>query len=211
MADVALGSQTTVPLPLQGGDKFPIARGANGYDVPLQDLSNWLGDAVGNSVTADQALTANATTYMNNSQISVPTGFRLAVKNGARWHGTVTKTAAGTAVKSLVVKVGTNGSAADTTLLTFALPAGTAVVDTGYFEINVTVTTIGAAAVIRGTLIFTHNLATTGLMTQNQAVVYATSATFNSDVDSLIFGLAFVAGVAEAWTVKQLMGEGKGF
>jgi hypothetical protein len=209
MADLTGSTATIATPPLDGTEKLLASDTGVDVVVTVRQVAAYVGDALGNESVAAQSPPAAATTYLIGSDILVPTTERVKVGTIFRWHGIVTKTAAGTLASSILVKCGINGSTADATLLTFALPAGTAVIDTGYLEINVTIRVIGATATLHGSLLFTHNLATTGLIIQNQSVEQATSGTFNSAVDVLRFGLAFTAGTSQAWTFQSLFGEAK--
>lgn len=209
MADLKI-SQATADVTLTGTEELPMNNGGVSSKTTVEAIRAYTGEGLGNQSTADQSPAAAATTYIIGSDVLVPSGRTVAVGTIFRWHGCVTKTAAGTAAKSMLVKVGTAGTTADATILTFSLPAGTAVADTGYFEINVTVRVVSATVgVIIGTCLFTHNLATTGLITSNQVVLNVLSGSFNNTTNLLRYGLAFTAGTSEAWTFKQVFAAAK--
>lgn len=197
-------STATLGAALDGTELLGMTQGGNDRSLTSRMIAAYVGEGLGNQSIANQACPAASTTYLTNSNNIVPTGERVKVGTVFRWHGTMTKTAAGTAANSILVKIGTAGTSADATILTFTLPAGTAAADTGYFEINVVVRVIGASAVINGTCLVTHNLATTGIININQVVLNVTSSTFNSNVDLLNWGLAFTSGTSVAWTFTQI-------
>ena len=115
----------------------------------------------------------------------------------------VTKTAAGTATPIINIRIGTNGTTADTARLTFTFGAGTAAVDTGIFEVLVVFRTVGSgtSAVVQGITRLTSNLTTTGLSNAVKARV-ATSAGFNSTTASLKIGASYNGGASAAHTIQ---------
>jgi hypothetical protein len=157
-----------------------------------------------NSSTADQSPGAGATTYLTGSNLTIPGG-GLHAGTQFIWHLSATKTAAGTAACSFLVKYGTNGSTADTTEITLAGPTNTAAIDTGQFTIILTVRSVNAATgTWTGNLSLTHSLATTGLSNTGSFAATSTSASFNDTVAGSIIGLAFTSGAAEAYTFQQV-------
>lgn len=202
-------SADTLGSALTGAELFGMSQGGADRSLTARMIAAYIGEGLGNQSTADQSPGAGATSYLTGSDILVPDAERIRVGTIFRWHGIMTKTAAGTAASSLLVKAGVNGTTADATIATFTLPAGTAAVDTGYFEINGIVRAIGASATMQLSCLFTHNLATTGLITANQAILQALSSAFASTTNLLKFGLAFTAGSSQAWTYKQIFAAAK--
>lgn len=204
-------SALPVAADLTGAEAFALVQGGATKQGSARQIAKYIGDAIQNQNFVAQSPAAAATTYLTGSNLLIPTGERVKVGSYGRWRGTITKTAAGLAAKSFQIKWGTLGTTGDTTILTLALPVGTAVADEGDWEIVGGFTAIGAgvAAVFRATLRVNHRLITTGLINVQESVVSGTSAGFNSDVDLSILGLAFVAGTAEAWTFTYLTAEGK--
>lgn len=199
--------------------EFPVNEGGVSKKLTLAQIRALVGAQVwvpNQAPTASQSPAANATTYLTGSNIAIPAS-GLQLESRFRWTFPVTKTAAGTAAKSLLVKLGTTGTTADATILTFALPVGTAVADTGFCRLETVIRgPLGAACVMQGYCDFVHNIgsvaatATTGLINVARLLLLATSAGFNSGTAGLICGLAFTAGVSEAWTIPQLNAESIG-
>jgi hypothetical protein len=160
-----------------------------------------------NASVADQTVNANSTALLTGSALAIPAG-RLRVGTELRWRLCLSKTAAGTNSNSFIVQLGTTGSLSDADLLTFALPAGTAVIDTGIIEIVVTVRgPLGASCVARGSLSLIHNLSATGLATIPCVVLCVTSATFNSAVDNLIASVVCNTAPSTVLTFQQVNAE----
>jgi hypothetical protein len=137
--------------------------------------------------------------------MAIPVG-KLRVGTRFIWRIDVTKTAAGTAARNWFIKLGTAGSTADATILTFASALGTAVVDTAYIEIMVTIKgPLSASCVARGMFRMKHKLAVTGFSTlaQHEELVDVTSGTFDATTANLIVGLAVTTGASEVLTVQQ--------
>ena len=158
-----------------------------------------------NSSTADQALTASATTYINGSMISLPANVALKAGTTFKWTVTMSKTAAGTVANTFDVRVGTNGTTADTSRLSFTMGTQTAAIDTAVVEITATVRSINATTgTMAGNYRMTHNLAATGfdnaLITKT---INATSANFDTTTQGLKIGLSQTVGASYAITVQQ--------
>lgn len=158
---------------------------------------------------ASQVINAATTAYLTDSACLVGRG-RLRLRHVFKWVIKVSKSAAGLNTSSIfLVKIGTAGAVGDATVLTFTLPATqTAVVDDAVITIIVTVRgPIGAACVVQGFFELTHNLAATGFATIPVVVLKATSAGFNSAVDSLIAGIACTTAAATVLTFEQVVAE----
>jgi hypothetical protein len=151
-----------------------------------------------NSNTADVVANA-ADTYLTGSNLAIPS-HKLQVGTKFTWVMAVTKTNAGVATPIWSIRVGTAGSVADTALLTLTGPAQTAVPDTAYITVEVTVRSIGASGVISGVLTLTHNLDATGFANIGSPTLVATSAGFNTTTAGLIIGISVNPGALGVWT-----------
>lgn len=145
-------------------------------------------------------------TYLVGSNILIPTSAPLI---GSRYNCRfdVTKTAAGTATPTVILRVGTSGTVSDAAIVTFTGAAQTAAVDAGFIEIDAVFRTIGSgtAATIQGTYQLRHNLAVTGLGSVNPAgfqLILVTSSGFSSAVAASIIGLSVNGGASAAWTIQ---------
>lgn len=211
MADAAI-SALAASGALVDADEFAINHAGASQKGNLRKIGAYIGDALHNEqfATPAQSLPAAATTYMNGSAITIPTGERVKVGSWFRWKFQIVKTAAGTVAQSVLIKFGTLGTTADATIITLTLPIGTAAADQGDFEVVVGFQVVGAAAIVVATLTMVHNLQITGWATIPCVVLAAvTSAAFNSNVDLSKIGLAFTAGASYVLTVPLLTGEAK--
>ena len=161
-----------------------------------------------NQSVAQQGAGFATETYLTGSNISIPNS---SLKAGSRYKliFDVSKTAAGTATPIIRIKIGTNGTTADATILTFTFLAQTAVADIGTFEFWITFRSVGSgtSAVIQGTGQVRHRLSTTGLQNLPSPTLQVTSAGFDSTVSNLIIGASVNGGASAAWTVQMVQAE----
>jgi len=157
-----------------------------------------------NSSTADQVVSGATTAYLAGSAIAIPSG-GLHVGTQFVWRMSVSKTAAGTAASSFLVKYGTTGTTSDATEITFTGATETAAVDTGTITIIVTVRSVNSATgAWAGNFQLVHNGNTTGLATIPVNDINVTSASFNDTVASSIIGITVTTGTSDALTFQQV-------
>ena len=148
------------------GGSFPLAK----------DVSNMSTSTVSAGYASE--------TYLAGSCVTIDTGtWRVGTNYYCLFD--MVKTGAGTAAFSIAVKMGTLGTTGDATILTLAFAVGTAVIDTGLFEVYLNFRTVGSgtSAVVQGTAICKHHLAATGLITTGASgvgIIIGTSSGFNS-------------------------------
>jgi hypothetical protein len=156
--------------------------------------------------TAAQSPAAATRTYITGSAITVPAS-GLQVGTCFRWTFNLTKTAAGTAASTFDIAFGTTGTTADTARVSFAKPAGTAVVDEGKIVIEAIVRgPISASGVVVGEFTMTHNLQITGHMIIPCANVNTVSAAFDVTAATRV-GVCITSGTADAVTIQMCMAE----
>lgn len=156
-----------------------------------------------NASTVDQAIGASTTAYLTGSSIVIPAS-EMQVGTQFVWRISLSKTAASTAAFTFNVRVGTNGTTADTSRLAFTTGAQTAAADTGTIDIIATVRSVGASSTMAGNLRMTHNLATTGLLTIAANSINNTSGTFDNTVNDLIVGVSLTTGASHNVTIQQV-------
>jgi hypothetical protein len=161
-----------------------------------------------NYSTAVQSIPAATTALLTGSAIAIPSS-NLRIGTIFKFKGVVTKTNAGTTATTIFMfKLGTTGTTADATILTFRLGAQTAVVDTGIVEIAVTIRgPISAACVAVGSFDMSHNLSATGLATIPTVNKVAVSGTFDATVAGLIASIACTTGTATVFSFQQVIME----
>jgi hypothetical protein len=162
-----------------------------------------------NASIANQSPAASATTLLTDSVVSIPDS-GVQIRSRFLWHVVLTKTAAGTVAPVILVKVGTAGTTADGTVLTFTFPSvGTAVADTADIWIEfVVVGPLTSACVPRGTLCMTRTqgLTATGWLSAANAQnrITGTTANFNATTTGLKASLALTLGASYVVTVEQV-------
>mgnify|MGYP003394980665 CR=1 FL=1 len=132
--------------------------------MAYKDLQILSSSRIGTVAVADQTVLASTTALIAGSKILVPSTVLWQPGLSIRWAYTCSKTAGGTALNTWLVKIGVNGSTADSTVATFATGLGTGVADAGKGIIVFTVRTIGATATAIANFTFYHNLAATGFL-----------------------------------------------
>jgi hypothetical protein len=164
-----------------------------------------------NSSTATQAMTAGTNTYVTGSQIPLPTGgFQGPTgtsQNGTliTWKITMSKTAAGTAASTFAIRVGTNGTIADTARCTnFSTGTATAAVDWAEVTITAYATAGGATTTLNCAGTLRHGLTTTGFSNQIGVQAYSTAASFDSTAANTKVGLSFTGGTSSSITIQKV-------
>ena len=198
---------------LGNGEAIPVSEG-NSY---IQWSPNGaLGDGtspapVAVATGAGQTLTAATSTLITGSVVAVPPqGFQIGTT--LRWTFTATKTAAGTAARTIFVRVGTTATTSDAALATITSGVGTAAIDVGWFTVQLTIIgPLGSACAAQCQFHLAHNLTATGWSTiANQVaasnatgatVTTIAMATFNSTTAQQFLSLSITTGAAEAGTI----------
>lgn len=159
---------------------------------------------VGNYSATAQTPAATTRTYITGSAISVPSA-GLNVGSKLSWKFNMTKTAAGTAVSTFDICVGTAGTTADTARLSFTKPGGSAAVDEGFVIIEAVVKgPISATGVIAAEFVMYHNLASTGHMIIPVSCSHVDSSAFDLTTANLIIGICITTGSSDAITINQV-------
>jgi hypothetical protein len=161
-----------------------------------------LGSPTGNSNVSDVVASA-ADTYLTGSSLAI--GGRVQAASFFKWRMRATKTAAGTAAPVFNVRVGTAASTADTARATVTAGAQTAATDTGFFELDAILRSVGATAVIQMTLRMAHTGTTTGFQTTAQEQMLAnTGASFDVTNAANVIGLSVNPGASGVWTFQEV-------
>lgn len=205
MAEILYATQGAPPTPAAGNlalwpDSTTLqwsSKDANGVVRTLAGINNYN--------TADEVANA-ADTYLAGSRLSIPPHL-LQAGTVFKWRFAMTKTAAGIAAPTWIVRVGTLGTTGDAARLTFTGPAQTAAIDTGFVEIMAILRNTGAAGILAGFLSLAHNLATTGFANISSPVLQVTSAGFDTTVAGLKIGVSVNPGASGVWTHQVVSAE----
>lgn len=169
-------------------------------------ITTWEANANLSWSTAAQTPGAGTRTYLTGSALTIP-ATKLQIGTVLRWRIHATKSAAGTAACTFEVCFGTAGGTADTARVSFVKPAGTAAADDAWISIDCIVRgPLSGSGVVVGTFRLIHNLSATGHATIPCVILNTVSGAFDVTVASLIAGVAFTAGAAEAYTIQQVNG-----
>ena len=168
------------------------------------DRINAFGSNPSNASVASVSAGYASDTYLAGSSVMINTAGAWRVGGAYHLILDMTKTGAGTATPIFIVRMGTAGTTADAAILTLTFGAGTAVADTGVFELWVNFRTVGSgtSAVIQGVIVCHHHLAATGLTTTGAAgagIIVGTSAGFNSTTPTIL-GVSFNGGTSFSGT-----------
>lgn len=156
---------------------------------------------------ADQTVNAATTALITGSNIAVPKS-KLKIGSTIRWRLAMSKTAAGVAARSIIVQLGTLGTTADADIITFAMPAGTAVADKAWLEISLVCRgPLSASGIICGNLTMIHNLSATGFAAIPVVVMQQNSGSVDVTVADLILSLVMTTGASEVITIQQVIGD----
>lgn len=206
MADAKI-SALTAATAMADANEFAINESGVSKKLSGTLVKAWAGNVLRNQSTAAQSPGAGATTYLTNSNIAIPTG-KLRIGTVFRWTLFFSKTAAGTAARAHLIKLGTAGTTGDATIITLTSGTPSAAVDQGHQIITCTIRgPLSASCVAHGGLFATHQLSTTGLFANETEVLLVTSGTFDATIANLIIGLAVTAGASEALTYEQIITE----
>lgn len=213
MTDYKVSDDTGFPpaAAALGAMQVPVNDAGTSRKVTLQQIIELDGDWLGNQSLANQSPAASTDTILTNSGLIIPAA---GLRQGTvfRYVVMAQKTAAGTAGPVFKWRLGTAGTTADATILTFTFGTGTAVADNARFEMWVTMRSVGAgtAAVAVGGASMLHNLQNTGWsLLPSQVLAPVVSAGFNSTTANLIASLAMTPGASHVTTVSQVIAEAK--
>lgn len=172
---------------LAAGDTLEYVEGVGFYLIAatvVPQLTNYN--------TTDQNVAAGTTVQITGTNIQFPSSRPIKIGTTFTWELSITKTAAGTASNSLDIRVGTNGTSADTSRLAFATGTGTAAVDTASVVIRAVVRgPIGSSCIVEGNMRLVKAAAAAAGFSVNPSVaVNTTSAGFDVTTNNIIFGLS---------------------
>lgn len=146
-----------------------------------------------------------ADTYLVGSSITIPASLTLQAGSIYRCKISLSKTAAGTAAPTLILRIGTAGTTSDAAIFTLTTAAQTAATDTGFIEVLFTIRTVGAAATSTSTVVALHTAAAAaGLGYASPQITETAGTAFNSTTASLIIGISLNFGASASVTTTQV-------
>lgn len=204
MAEIIIDNQSTPTTPSSGVSKiFTSSTNKILNSIDDEGRVQKMLQQLTNSSTANQTGFASDT-YLTGSRLLIPNN-SLAVANTYHLIFDMVKTGAGTATPVINIRFGTAGAVGDTARLTFTFGAGTAVADTGTFEVWVHFRSIGsgASAILTGIAQCRHGLAVTGLTSTGASgigTIINTGSGFDSTVANSYIGASFNGGASFSGT-----------
>lgn len=181
---------------------------AIGADVKIVTNRSYSAHSSG-QITSQTGFAAD--TIVTGSVVTVPTG-KIKVGTKYRCRIEVVKTGAGVVAPQFNVRVGPNGTTADTLLgggASNPFAAQTAVADEGFIDIEYTVRTItGTASTGIGWALMLHRLVTTGFSIAGafQRLGF-TAASFDTTQANPKFSVSLNGGTSASWTIGTVDAE----
>jgi hypothetical protein len=191
-----------LPVGADWGSLTPVAADATGL--------RWypgVGAITNQSVAVQSGFASD--TYLVGSRIVFPVGLPI-IGTKYRCIFDASKGLAGTGAPTLIIRLGTTGTtASDTARCTFTFTAGTALADTGTFEVVAIFRVVGASAVLQGRAQVNHNLSIGGFVASgsNCSTLQVTSGVFTSLTAGLGIGLSVSGSTSASWTVQLVEAE----
>jgi hypothetical protein len=172
----------------------------------LRADSRWAPPTVRKSNTADVVANA-ADTYLADSVLQLPVGTTPSAGLVMHWRLAMSKTAAGVAAPTWIVRAGVNGSTADAALVTLTGAAQTANAATGYADVVAHLRVAGASGVLVASINLVNGGNTLGFSTRPSFTVDGVSGAFDTTVANLKFGLSVNPGASGVWTHQLIQSE----
>lgn len=152
-----------------------------------------------NIAQQSQVTVAGTAVYITNSNLNIPAAVvrGLIVGSVLKWRIVLNKTAAGTGTFVIALHMGTNGTVADTKVVTQAIGTQTAVVDSIVLDIMIVFTAVGAGSASFYWTICPFQKAATatgfGVAVGAAGLFSGTVGSLNSTTAGLKFGVSFAS------------------
>jgi hypothetical protein len=194
---------------------YNFTRQGGTIQITSNGVTKWAITEPQNKLVARNSSTTNLTVgavdiYIAGSSCVIPAGYWTI---GSQYYCKfdMAKTAAGTAGPIIAVRCGTLGTTGDIIISTITFTAGTAIVDSGVFEVWVNFRTIGSgtSATIMADGICNHISPTGGLTNaSSSAYIVGANVAFDSTTPTTI-GLSFNPGASFSGTCRNVQAEYK--
>ena len=204
MADILLDNQSAPSAP-SSGQTVIWSDNVSKTLMARNDVKPSTVGGVRNASTSTQAFTTSEI-YLAGSALVVPSHL-MQVGATFHWHVVLTKTA-GTGALLWRIRVGTNGTTADTERILFTQASvPTSATDAAFVHVVAILRSAGASGVLAGGLRLNHVLAATGFSQLTTNVQQVTSSGFDTQVANLIVGLTFNHQTAGAGNIELVTAE----
>lgn len=204
MADILIDNESVPSSPASSKSILYVDSTANRF-ATLNSSGTATGILSVNNATSSQGAGFSSDTYVTNSGLLIPS---CGMQAGQiyRWTITASKTGASTATPVYTVRMGTNQSTSDTSIL--ALTAGaaqTAVADNGILTITIQVRSVSATGVVAGAAAWSKTQ--TGLIGFGGSIDGVSSSINNASVAGQYVGVSINGGTSAAWTLSSVHAE----
>lgn len=212
MSDLLLDVQSAPTTPSAGQSVIFIDSSSKKLTT-RDDAGKYTAYPTHNHSTAnDPSAFATDLTVVGSAVVIPSFGFQVGSKY--LFQMSASKSGAGAATPIYYVRIGTNGTAADTARATLTGPAQTAIADIGFLNILVVVRSVGAAGVLQTSVWWSHrgtaiNTTTSGTGFANDStgqVENTASGYDNSAEGGKFISISINGGASNAWTVTQACG-----
>lgn len=203
MADILIDNETAPSTPASG-KSILLVDSTTKKLMQMDDGGLLQGILSRNSATASQGAGFAADTYVTNSGLLIPSS---GLKAGMlfRWIITGSKTAAGTAAAVYTIRLGTNQSTADTSVLALTAGVQTGVADNGTLVVTGQIRAASASGTMGGAASWAKTQAgTAGLGGSIDGV--SGSVDFTGRAGQYM-GLSINGGASAAWTLTSCHAE----
>jgi len=192
-----------------GTDELGLNEAGTTKKATATQIRTYVGTGLNNAAITATSGAYATDTYLAGSAITIPTAGAWVAGSFYRCGFDMTKTAAGTATLIITVRMGTLGTTGDAAITTMTWGAGTAVADSGWFEVVCTFRAVGGGttALLKATGRLNHGLAATGLTTSGASgfsLQGNLSAGFNSTTQTII-GISVNGGASFSGGVETVI------
>jgi len=196
-------SALTAVTSVVSAQEIPVNDAGQTKKASVSQLRQYVGEGLNNASTSTVSAGYAVDTYLAGSAITIPTAGGWLVGTTLRWGFDMAKTSAGSAAPVITVRLGTLGTTGDASIYTFTYPTGTAVGDTGWFDVDLVFRTVGSgtSAVVAGVSRLARVATAGGLINTNSTYIVTPGASsgFNSTTQTII-GLSFNGGASFSGT-----------
>lgn len=203
MADILLDNEG-VPATPAAGKSILYTDSTGKRFVQLDDTGAAKGLLAKNQSNASQGAGFAADTYVTNSGLLVPSS-GLQAGMLFRWYISGSKTAAGVATATYIIRLGAAQSVADTALITLTGAAQTAIADNGLLIVQAVLRNAGAAAILAAVAAWAKTQ--TGSIGLGGSIDGVSGAFDSTGRAGQFIGLSINGGASAAWTLTSVEAE----
>lgn len=203
MSDVLLDNQSPPATPAAGKSIIMVDSTTKKL-AALDDGGVLRGMLSRNFSSASQGAGFAADTYVTNSGLLIPS-CGLVAGMTFTWTIAASKSAAGVAQATYIIRIGANQSTADAAIITLTGAAQTAVADNGILIVTAVLRNVGAAAILAAVEAWAKTQ--TGLIGLGGSIDGVSAGFDSTGRAGQFIGLSINGGAAAAWTLTSVQAE----